>query len=99
MSWFTKTVEVEKVVTLLGDPQPVTLYRAYKTEWMPALYTSFPYMKVLGYFLSCEQAFAEHPSADVDKIEAWKVGKTYVTSLKVAEVKVHPKPKRGKGKA
>ena len=99
MSWFTKTVVVEKVVTLLGTPEPVTLYRAYKTEYMSALYTFIPCINVLGYYLSCEQAFSDHPHADVDTIKAYRVGKVYVKDLKVAEVKVQPKPKRSKGKA
>ena len=100
MGWLTKTVEVEKVVkkTILGNPQKVTLYRAYKTYYVPAIYTSAPCVEVLGYYHSCAQAFAEHPKEDVDAVELWKVGDVYVKSLEVVEVKVQPKPKRAKGK-
>ena len=101
MGWFTKTVEVEKVVTktLLGNAEKVTLYRAYIIEFIPCFYFPARCMKVLGYYHSCAQAFAEHPKADVDAVELWKVGDAYVKSLEVAEVKVQPKPKRAKGLA
>lgn len=100
-SWLTKTVEAERVVvrTRLGNPEKVTVYRAYEFQYVPALYTAFTCMKILGYYHSCAQALVEHPKANVDAVELLKVGNVYLKSLDVVEVKVQPKPKRGKGKA
>lgn len=103
-------VEVEKVVTkeitILGAPEKATLFLTQDPGYRRAL--GWPYGNVQNmpqpaewhgrYYLTCEQAFAECPGAEVHRVERWRVGEVFVSELKVETLVVQPKPKVPKGK-
>ena len=111
---------VNRTITLLGTPAPVTIYMVRDPEFRRALdlhkshMSSYYALAAFGsakirpepkphewhghYFASCEQAFAAHPTAEVDAVSGWKIGDQFVTGLEVRPITIQPKPKRPKGK-
>lgn len=104
MSWFTKIVEVEKVVEqpVPGEASRATLYAAYedRRETTKTMYGDYSHTveATLGYYLSCADAFKAHPGLKVEQVPGIRIGSEYfaVSGLKPVNV---AKPKRGKGKA
>lgn len=101
MSWFTKTVEVEKVVEkvvereVIGSPTKVSIYEAHRDEFYA---WGGPVEKHLGYYPSCKAAFSEHPGVKVRELTGVVIrGVFFVFPEGTKEIKV-TKPKRGKGK-
>lgn len=107
MGWFTKTVEVEKVVEvekevvkyLLGTPEPISVFEAYEEVPYVTSVMCGSYNKLLGYYKTCAEAFASHPGSRVKERRVWRVGDTYISNLEVQPIIITKKPKREKGKA
>lgn len=86
--------EVVKEVTILGTPEPVTLYEVVEA-WQGLGYAhDIP----IAHYLTCEQAHAENPGRRVRVAEFYRIGDTYLSGLQVAQIIVQPKPKVPKGK-
>jgi hypothetical protein len=106
MNWFTKTVIVDKVVEvekiILGDASRASVYEAYTTKLAFNYDSYFTAMHEkethLGYFLSCAEAFKNHPGCKVKERTGIRIGNQYFVVRGIEPVTVN-KPKRGKGKA
>jgi hypothetical protein len=83
--------------TILGSPEPVTVFHVTESH---GSYSEFGFttfgVRTIGYYATCEQAHSEHPGKTVKAVDVWRVGSTYLTSLKVTKIDVK-KPKRAKG--
>lgn len=109
MGWFTKTVEVEKVVTkyvdrpVPGEASKAVLYLAYKTRTEKigeGIHYSHRYEvhDSLGYYPTCSAAFEAHPGCQVKEVDGIRIGKEFFAVGSLTPVTV-TKPKRPKGKA
>jgi hypothetical protein len=96
--------EVTKTVTetLLGGAEEVTIYRASKDVWQEGCGGGIVYIpgrnrrEKIADYTTCEQAHAENPGAYVEAVKVYRVGRTYVSGVKVIKLDVK-KPKRAKG--
>lgn len=106
-SWFTKVVEVKKVVEKIvdrpvpGEASRVALYEAYTTKrvcdysvYLSAFYERHEH---LGYYMSCAEAFRAHPGCQVRERIGIRIGGECFVASNLVHVTV-TKPKRGKGK-
>lgn len=99
MGWFTKTVEVEKIVErpVPGEACRVSLYRAYSE------YPDYSFGVIscrrdeFGFYLSCADAFKAHPGCKVQEKTGIRIGSEYFAIDELKPVTV-TKPKRAKGK-
>ena len=91
---------VEREVILLGTPEPVTLYLTEdpfaRNRYIYGRGGPPPEWHGL-YFRTCEQAFAECPAANVNKVERWLLDGRYLATIRTEEITVQPKPKVDKG--
>lgn len=99
MSFFTKIVEIERVVDrpVLGEPTRISVYRAHGRSNEPCVWTG-RMREVLvehGYYMSCKEAFASHPDAKVEKLDAIRIGSEYFVISGAKHVKLgKPKVKK-----
>ena len=108
MSWFTKTVEAERVVEKIidrpipGEASRVALYEAYtpKKVCNESAYFSTTYERHdhVGYYMSCAEAFRAHPGCQVRERIGIRTGGECFVATNLVHVTV-TKPKRSKGKA
>lgn len=97
MSFFTKIVEVEKVVekvverVVLGEAVMCNVFRAYTGE--PTLFGE-KHIE-LGTYLSCKEAFATDAKAKVERLDAIRVGGEFYVIKGIKHVKIG-KPKAAK---
>ena len=101
MGWFTKTVEVEKVVerVVLGAPVAVSIYEARTEKERYYVGCSYIHKEHHGYYLSCADAFKAWPGAKVVEHKGICVGGEYFVFPEGIEPIKVTKPKRDKGKA
>lgn len=83
--------EIQVKVPCVGEPFLATLYHA---QWRNGVWLGEDNR---DYYLTCEQAHAEHPNEPIEKLIAVRIGGEYFTGS-IRNVQVKPKPKRAKGK-
>lgn len=97
MKLFQRKADVEKIATedrvVLGEPHRARLFRAYVTDFVAGFPYGFTVERPLGTYLSCKDAFEQHPGCMVKEVDGIRVGGEYFTCGHLVPVKV-TRPKR-----